>query len=59
MAIWSILLPFRIFYGNYVVFWNIFSRFGLLCQEKSGNPDEEADDFFPSRNNSFAQWPSL
>jgi hypothetical protein len=29
-----ILWPF----GNVVVIWNIFPRFGMLCQEKSGNP---------------------
>jgi hypothetical protein len=34
MGIWSILLPFGIFYG-YLVY---FPRFGMLYQEKSGNP---------------------
>jgi hypothetical protein len=34
-VIWYILWPF----GNVVVIWYIFPRFGLLCQEKSGNPD--------------------
>jgi hypothetical protein len=33
-AIWSILWQFGIFYG-YSVY---FSPFGMLCQEKSGNP---------------------
>jgi hypothetical protein len=33
-AIWYILWPL----GNVVVIWNIFPRFGILCQEKSGNP---------------------
>jgi hypothetical protein len=33
-VIWYILWPF----GNVVVTWYIFSRFGILCQEKSGNP---------------------
>jgi hypothetical protein len=33
-AIWYILRP----YGNIVVIWYIFPRFGQLCQEKSGNP---------------------
>jgi hypothetical protein len=33
-AIWYILLPFGTFYG-YLVY---FSRFGMLYQEKSGNP---------------------
>jgi hypothetical protein len=34
MVIWYILWP----YGNVVVIWYIFPRFGKLCQEKSGNP---------------------
>jgi hypothetical protein len=25
--------------GNLVAIWYIFHRFGILCQEKSGNPD--------------------
>jgi hypothetical protein len=33
-AIWHILWVFRIL----VAFWYSFSRFGILCQEKSGNP---------------------
>jgi hypothetical protein len=33
MAIWYILWPF----GNVVVIWYMFPRFGILCQEKSGN----------------------
>jgi hypothetical protein len=33
-AIWSILWPF----GNLVALWYIFSRSGILCREKSGNP---------------------
>jgi hypothetical protein len=38
---WSILLPLEIFYGHlvyFVVIWYIFPRFGILYQEKSGNP---------------------
>jgi hypothetical protein len=41
MAIWSILPPLRIFYGHLEYFVVIFvysSRFGMLHQEKSGNP---------------------
>jgi hypothetical protein len=41
MVIWSILLPFRILYDHlvyFVVIWVHFSRFGMLYQEKSGNP---------------------
>jgi hypothetical protein len=34
MTIWYILWPF----GNLVLIWNIYPRFGILCQEKSGNP---------------------
>jgi hypothetical protein len=34
MAIWYILGPF----GNLVVIWYIFPRFGILYREKSGNP---------------------
>jgi hypothetical protein len=38
----SILGSKGIFYGNlvhFVVFWYIFSRLGMLYQEKSGSPD--------------------
>jgi hypothetical protein len=41
MAIWNILQPFGISYGHlvhFVVIWYIFSRFGMLYQENSGNP---------------------
>jgi hypothetical protein len=34
MAIWYILWPF----DNLVAIWYIFPRFGISCQEKSGNP---------------------
>jgi hypothetical protein len=27
--------------GNVMVMWFIFPRFGILCQEKSGNPDAD------------------
>jgi hypothetical protein len=33
-AIWYILWPF----GNLVAIWDSFPRFGILCQEQSGNP---------------------
>jgi hypothetical protein len=36
MDIWYILLLF----GNLVAIWYIF-RFGILCQEKSGNPGQQ------------------
>jgi hypothetical protein len=41
MVIWSILLPFGIFCGPltyFIVICNISSFFGMLHQEKSGNP---------------------
>jgi hypothetical protein len=40
-AIGNILLPFGIF----VVIWYIFPRFGILDQEKSGNPALVYDKF--------------
>jgi hypothetical protein len=39
-AVWNILLPL----GNLVAIWYIFSRFGILCQEKSGNPEFREQD---------------
>jgi hypothetical protein len=41
MVIWNILRPFSIFYVHLVYFivnWYMLSRFGILYQEKSGNP---------------------
>jgi hypothetical protein len=41
MTIWSILRQLEIFYGHlvyFVVIWYISPRFGILYQEKSGNP---------------------
>jgi hypothetical protein len=41
MVIRIILRLFGIFYGhfgNVAVILSIFPRFGILCQEKSGNP---------------------
>jgi hypothetical protein len=41
MAIWKILRPFGKFYGhfgNLALIWYIFLRFGILNNEKSGNP---------------------
>jgi hypothetical protein len=40
-TIWSILWPLEIFFGHlvyFVVIWYIFPHFGILYQEKSGNP---------------------
>jgi hypothetical protein len=36
-SIWYILWPF----GYLVAIWYIFPRFGILCQEKSGNPGRD------------------
>jgi hypothetical protein len=41
MVTWNILRPFRIFNSHLlyiVVIWHIFSIFGILYQETSGNP---------------------
>jgi hypothetical protein len=38
MLIWNMLWPFGIFYRKFVVVWYIFPHFGMLCQDKSGNP---------------------
>jgi hypothetical protein len=41
MTIWSILWPLEILNGHlvyFVVIWYISPRFGILYQEKSGNP---------------------
>jgi hypothetical protein len=43
MAIWNILWRFGIFYAHLVHFvfvWYGFSGFGVMYQEKSGNPDK-------------------
>jgi hypothetical protein len=45
MAIWYILWPVGIFAGYLVYFlviWNIYPRFGILYQEKSGNTGLES-----------------
>jgi hypothetical protein len=49
LVIWNTLLPLGIFYGhlgNFVVIWYIFHRFGILYQEKSGNPGKNPLKFF-------------
>jgi hypothetical protein len=40
MEVWSTSQPSGIFYGHLVYFWyfSIFSHFGMLFQDKSGNP---------------------
>jgi hypothetical protein len=48
MAIWNILWILGIFYDHLVHFvfiWYIFSGFGIMYQEKSGNPGSR-DIFF-------------
>jgi hypothetical protein len=41
LLIWNILRSFGVHilwpFGNVMVIWYIFPRFGILCQEKSGN----------------------
>jgi hypothetical protein len=42
MTIWSILRLFAKICGHliqFLVIWSLFSRFGMVHQEKSGNPD--------------------
>jgi hypothetical protein len=49
MASWSILRPFGIFSGYLVylrVIWYSVFPFGMLNQEKSGNPDGQPRCFF-------------
>jgi hypothetical protein len=47
-TICSILLLLEIFYCHlvhFVVIWYIFPRFGILYEEKSGNPAGDLSDF--------------
>jgi hypothetical protein len=46
LTIWSILRPLQIFYGHmsyFVVIWYVYPRFGILYQEKSGNPGSDSE----------------
>jgi hypothetical protein len=55
-AIWDILGPFGIFYGHLVQFafvWYIFSGFGTVCHEKSGNPAVNIDLIFKWEERNF------
>jgi hypothetical protein len=48
MTIWSILRPLEIFNGHsvyFVVIWYMFPRFGILDQEKSGNPGPKSQSY--------------
>jgi hypothetical protein len=63
IGIWYILRPFDIFYGHLVYFvltWYVFPRFGILNQQKSGNPDGYALNFGIIRSFvtklSFVKW---
>jgi hypothetical protein len=44
-----------LFYGHWAIYvvaiWYIFPHFGLLCQEKSGNPVVELEKFSSDENN--------
>jgi hypothetical protein len=42
---WYILWPF----GNVAVIWYSFPRFGILCQEKSGNPASDDNEWIGSQ----------
>jgi hypothetical protein len=53
-VIWYILWPF----GNVVLIWYIFPRFGILCQEKSGNPGSDAIGAVCCTKVSFV-WPNV
>jgi hypothetical protein len=44
LAVWNVLCSFGIF-GNFVVIWYISPRYGLLYQEKPGNPESNAFHF--------------
>jgi hypothetical protein len=53
MTIWSILRPLEIFYGHlvfFVVICYISPRFGILYQEKSGNPAHFCGGMFVKAN---------
>jgi hypothetical protein len=41
--VWSISRPLVVFYGHsvpFMIIWYIFPRFGILFQDKSGNPGQ-------------------
>jgi hypothetical protein len=70
MAIWNILRLFSTFYGhfgNLVAIWYIFPRFGVLCQEKSGNTktEDSSENAFlgkeqlPPKIGSFIKYPRV
>jgi hypothetical protein len=64
MAIWNMLQPFRIFYDHPVYFQvifgiHIFARFGMLYQEKSGNPVSQHHPTLPLEHNPKSTYPKL
>jgi hypothetical protein len=59
MAIWNILPTFWIFYDNFVHFvfiWYIFSRFGIMYQDLSGNPDGQVNSCSTRRRKKLFKW---
>jgi hypothetical protein len=54
-AIWYILWPF----GNLVAIWYISPRFGILCQDKSGNPGSSLAQTPNAKKNFDPQFPSI
>jgi hypothetical protein len=66
ISIWSILVPFHIFYFHlvyFVVIFGIFSPFGMLNLDKSGNPARQLFDililvqaFERTQNGYFLKW---
>jgi hypothetical protein len=56
MAVWNIVRTLGIFYDHlarFMFIWYIFSRFGIMCQEKSGNPA------FGAAPVPVSSWPAL
>jgi hypothetical protein len=57
MAIWNVLWPFGMVYGHlgyFMTVWYIFSGFGIMHQEKSGNPAIKRNSLVnPSRSQSY------
>jgi hypothetical protein len=59
MAIWNILPTFGIFYDHLVhivLIWYISSVFGIMHQEKSGNPDRKQTVSMRVNQRSFIIW---
>jgi hypothetical protein len=58
MPICNILWPFGLFYGHLVICnsWYIFYHFGILCQEKSGNPGQLGNDCQSFFSKMYPMW---